>query len=261
MAVGINELRRFVEGLVSHVFERFESRMRTLGLTQIIDVAMLDDDDLNGAFSEDAECLQISKMLRDKAKGYQHGWTVLMSVQHAQPAPVPVSAARSDAPVDPPPVPQRARRTSAKSLNTSVNAHTLSVAFGFVRKLHLKAKAKSVAATKELRMNSALEKVHAVFSTYASESPRFVGLRNPAKGVLEMQMEAYRMGSRSHVVVAQRAREATSFFLDMAALGLNPANVTPFQVATWVRGRILDGQKTAAKRAGSTLHLVNFATD
>ena len=51
------------------VFERFVSRMRTLGLSQIIDVAMLDYEGLTGIFSEDAECLQMSPKLRNEAKG------------------------------------------------------------------------------------------------------------------------------------------------------------------------------------------------
>ena len=76
-----------------------------------------------------------------------------------------------------------------------------------------------------------------------------------------MQRQTYRICSRSPVVVAQRANAAQNFFLDMASRNLCVATLTPFEVATWVRSRILAGAKTNGRTAASTLHLVQVATD
>jgi len=100
-------------------------------------------------------------------------------------------------------------------------------------------------------MDAALRKVHSVFVKHASASPRFISL----------QLQSYRMGSRSARVVAQRARSAEAFFLDCRVLRIDMASATPFQVALWVRSRCVDGCKSAATMAAATLRTVEFATD
>ena len=100
-----------------------------------------------------------------------------------------------------------------------------------------------------------------MFARFAYHSPRFAALDTPAAGMMDMQRQTYRIGCRSPTVVSQRANAAENFFMDIQALGFCPATITPFEVATWVRGRILSGLKTAGKAAASTLNLVQVATD
>ena len=76
-----------------------------------------------------------------------------------------------------------------------------------------------------------------------------------------MHLEAYRRGSRSHVVVSQRTRLTESFFLDISSYRWVVNKLTPFQVATWTRGRMTGGLKTASSSCLQTLRLVHAATD
>ena len=79
--------------------------------------------------------------------------------------------------------------------------------------------------------------------------------------MLCIQRQAYRMGSRSARVVAQRARAAESFFLDVKVCRWEVGALSPFQVATWVRSRCVGGAKSALARASSTLRVIKWATD
>ena len=80
------------------------------------------------------------------------------------------------------------------------------------------------------RMELALDEVHTVFIKHASASPRFLALQQPSPVMLDMQRQSYRMGSRSAVVVAERARAANHFFLDIAAFKWRPEAMTPFRL-------------------------------
>ena len=79
--------------------------------------------------------------------------------------------------------------------------------------------------------------------------------------MLEMQLQVYRAGSRSAVVVARRASACDNFFLDIASHGWRASCVSPFQVATWVRSRVASGHKSSGQTAAATLRMVRAATD
>ena len=262
MAVDIESLRRHVEAPLLLSFERLVSRMRTCGLPQVIDLALLDDDDLRSVVEDEPSLFKIGSELLKIADGYRHGWAKLVNMPDVRPSSQAVgptadatsSTAMASSSRSTPP-------SSMQRLQASFRTHTMRVAFGLVRKQILKKKGVSMADLKKDKMEHALDKVHAVFVKHAGSSPRFMALRDPSEAMLDMQRQSYRMGSRSAAVVAGRARAANHFFLDIATFRWRPETMTPFQTATWVRSRVRDGQKTAAVRAGSALHLVQYATD
>jgi len=224
---------------------------------QAIDLACLDDEDIESLVG--ADDLEFTCRLRDNAKDFEKGWATL-SVLTPSPA-LPVTAAaivpKSSA------YPQRMpSKTSASSLKASMKSFTVRVALG--RKVAKPASAlkhSSIACKAKADMDGALKKVHMVFVTHASTSPRFMALDQDVAHVYDMQLQSYRMGSRSARVVAQRARSAETFFLDCKVLRIDIASATPFQVALWVRSRCVDGCKSAATMAAATLRTVEFATD
>ena len=103
-------------------------------------------------------------------------------------------------------------------------------------------------------------KVHEVFLTYAAGTQRFRAIAAGDALMVDMQLDVYRMGSRSHAVVASKAAYARSFFLDLKVCRWNLEELDAFRVAAWVRGRVSGGLKNAARVAKQTLLLVAAAT-
>jgi len=160
------------------------------------------------------------------------------------------------------PVPGHTLSSTSRSLLSASASFTRRVIMGKrVVKPAAVLKPNSVASKASSDMINALSKVHSVFSRFATSSPRFRSLRLDSAPVLDMQLQSYRMGSRSARVVAQRARASDAFFMDCAALQFDVRHLSPFQVATWVRSRSADGTKSAAPRAACTLRCVQNATD
>ena len=110
-------------------------------------------------------------------------------------------------------------------------------------------------------MNIAVRKVHVVFNEYATSSPRFLAIAAGAALMHELQLDVYRMGARSATVVGNKARLARSFFMDLETYQWRADCITPFQIATWVHGRIAGGTKTAGIYAAATLRLVQAASE
>jgi hypothetical protein len=75
-----------------------------------------------------------------------------------------------------------------------------------------------------------------------------------------LQKYVYRMGSRSHVVVARRAKQAENFFEDTRAYKWDLCEIDPFALAAWARGRIVGGPKTARASVRQVLNLIQAAT-
>ena len=63
MAVDIESLRRYVEPSLAPTFERFVSRMRACGLPQVIDLALLDDDDMKSVGEDEPTLLRVGNEL------------------------------------------------------------------------------------------------------------------------------------------------------------------------------------------------------
>jgi len=226
-------------------------------ICQVIDLACLDDEDIEVIVVPSD--VAFSVRLRDSAKEFEKGWATL-SVLTACPtpsAPAVVSEPKASATRHKLP-----SKTSVVSLKSSMKSFTMRVALGRkVAKPASSLKHTSLACKSKSDMEAALKKVHVVFLKYAEASPRFMTLEHDVDHVHDMQLQSYRMGSRSARVVAQRARSAEAFFLDCKVLCIDLAKATPFQVALWVRSRCVDGCKSAAAMAASTLRTVEFATD
>ena len=172
MAVEIGSLRRHVPELVFPVFERFVSRMQACGLLQVIDLALLDDDDLRSVVSNDDEMFAVAVDLRKVADGYRHGWASLVTMD------MPSSSSRTMVPPTPiasvsPPVELRKRvaPTSVKRVMASTSSFTLRVAFGVPARKHVLKKTASLVDIKRQRMEVALDRVHAVFTRFAMLPP------------------------------------------------------------------------------------------
>ena len=111
----------------------------------------------------------------------------------------------------PPPAKMQKVTTAALALDRATTAFTRSVILGYASRMLLSKKdSKSTSDVKVNEMKKALTKVHAVFKKFALHSPRFRQL-DESETMLDMQMQAYMMGSRSSRVVAQRARASESF--------------------------------------------------
>ena len=110
-------------------------------------------------------------------------------------------------------------------------------------------------------MEVAKQLIHKVFVKYASDSPRFTELTDATPLELSLQMDVYRLGSRAHRVVRRRASMAEGFFEDLCGLGWCYSQLKPFQVAAWVRGRVIGGPKSAASDVAQILRLIGAAAD
>ena len=192
---------------------------------QVIDLACLDDEDIESLVGPND--VEFTVRLRDNAKNFEKGWATL-SVLAPSPAP-PVAAVAAE-PKFPAYLHKLQSKTSASSLKASMKSFTVRVALG--RKVAKPAgalKHNSLACKSKSDMDAALRKVHSVFVKHASTSPRFMTLDQDVAHVYDMQLQPYRMGSRSARVVAQRARSAEAFFLDCRVLRIDMASATPFQ--------------------------------
>ena len=239
----------------TEMFFAIAEKFIALGLTEAIDVACVDDDDIDSWFSENRPFI---RRIRDHALGLRNGWASLVNMG-PKTQPMHVTALRSAAP--PSLVPGRTP-SSSKALLAASASFTRRVIMGKrVIRPAAPFKQGSVASKASSDMVKALAKVHSVFSRFATGSPRFRSLRLDSAPVLDMQLQSYRMGSRSARVVAQRARASEAFFLDCASLQFDIELLSPFQVATWVRSRSAEGTKSAAARAACTLRCVQNATD
>ena len=53
-----------------------------------------------------------------------------------------------------------------------------------------------------------------------------------------MQLDVYKLGSKSYRVIATRTKMSADFFDDLKALKWSLCDLTPFMIAAWVRGRV-----------------------
>jgi hypothetical protein len=119
----------------------------------------------------------------------------------------------------------------------------------------------SLSSIEKGRMITAKAEVHKVFVKYAQTTPRFTRLQHAGDLGLDLQLDTYRLKSRSSKVVARRARMAENFFLDLQALGWDILGIDEFMIGSWARGRVQGGGASAASYAREVLLLVSAATD
>ena len=99
------------------------------------------------------------------------------------------------------------------------------------------ARSESLVEVEGIAMSKALNMIHDIFVNFASESPRFLLLNNATQQEKNLQLDAYRMGSKSAKAVARRCPQIESFFLILFLFGAAP----------WLRG----GSATASDEAAA----------
>ena len=239
MAFLVTDLRSLASKEELLDFDSMAATLVGLSLPQAIDLACLDDEDIAFVFP-DPEVAHVAKMFKGCAAEFKAGWASLSAMDVKTKAPVTTEM---------PPVPivpefhsvRQVQKSSIKDLRAASKSFAAWVALGVKLRASIrKAGPKSSVEKAKSDMEAALRKVHAVFVDHAQDSPRFLELRQGPEIMKDMQLQSYRMGSRSARVVAQRARTAEMFFLDFRVFGWQVASATPFQVATWVRSRAAD---------------------
>ena len=76
-----------------------------------------------------------------------------------------------------------------------------------------------------------------------------------------MQLDIYKMKSRSAIVIKRRGAQLEAFFLEIQSFGWQCGSLVPFQTATWVRSRCRDAPPAAVVLAKSLLNLVQASTE
>jgi hypothetical protein len=230
--------------------------LRSQGIDTIMAFCFISVQDIDAAFADPVRSVLINML--DKCKGLSAGAAKAV-VREAFVSPrvhaeLPATSSSS-----------RACPTSRSSVTalSSFTSFTRRVAFGESRKRRPAPEPRHVCAEDRERdlMVSAKQIVHEVFVECASGSPRFTSLQGTSSIVWDMQLDVYRLGSRSHKVVRRRASMARGFFIDVATYKWDLGRLTPFEVAAWVRGRVSGGTPSAVAAARQVLRLVEAATD
>ena len=259
MAFSLAGLRGAFPQEKQDVFNEVVTVCECWGLVEVIDVALMDDEDIKSITANKHNLILQLEAMREIARTYKDGWSALQLIP---PAPTPLATS----------VPSPSAAPGVKPCASSSRSSLGMALSSFTRRSVLDAKQrpsqssaecanKSLKIIREVSMDSGVEKVHKVFVLYASTSPRFVDIASGPKDMVSMQLQVSRHGSRSAKVVAQRARAAELFFLDISSFGWCVSTLSPFEVATWVRNCVSSGRKTAGACAASTLKLINFGTE
>ena len=228
--------------------------LKAQGLSDAIDIGMLDDDDVNEMFGEIGLC-ELANTARARAMELKGGWASLQQRKLevvATPPPALPADIRPDAPC------------SKKVAKITAACSTFAARFLGNPKAPKRPRTcgvVSLASLEATRMEHAKTKVHDVFLRHAVGTPRFIALNGASDLMWDMQKDTYRLKSRSARVVARRANMFESFFLDLGALKWSITGLDQFMVAAWVRGRVQGGCKSASSSAKQVLLLVQAATD
>ena len=110
-------------------------------------------------------------------------------------------------------------------------------------------------------IGKAVARTHEVFVMYASMPPRFKYLADGGDLIISMQMDVYKMSSKSPRVISTKTGMAKAFFRDLEVAKWSLMDLNAFKIATWARGRVSGGTKSAARTARCTLMLVEAATE
>ena len=222
------------------------------GLVDTIDLAMFDEDDLHGLNGNGVE-IDYLVIVWHRAGAFKNGWASLEIMQMDRSA---RSSAPSVAPTINPP------RKAVGALSTLASfAKRVALSSRIVKKKILKPNAMTMEGIEAARMEEAKERINKVLLKYAMHTPRMQMLAEDTPLMWSLQNDTYRLRSRSAKVVSRRAAMLEGSFKDVEAYAWNIMEVTPFQVAAWVRGRVLGGPKCSASSAREILVLVSSSTD
>ena len=267
MASSIRDLVGHIPGFEMETKELVISKIGDAGITQAIRLAMIDLTDLEEVFEGSVDATRLAIEAWSVAKTQVEGWTKIPSVRQAQAAYQGGKRHQSDNGLDrgwvhPQIAVPKSTSQSAKRCSLAVSSFARRTLLGRTSKRHPKVSMArgSLEEIEHDKMKEAVERTHEVFAREAAETPRFQFLLSSPQLVTQMQMDVYRMGSKSYKVVARNATLAEAFFADMKVCKWKVTELNAFMVAAWVRGRVSGGQKTAARVAKQTLQLVSAAT-
>jgi len=226
---------------VEHVLEALLCQ----GLTQAIELSMLEDADITGLFSDAVLCTFIFKA-RDDAAKYKDGWSTfaaMVSSCSSSSSPTATTPGKPSCVFTPvAEVTRKTRKICTKSVMSSCSRFTSRNLLGKRGKQASPDVAKmSLSAIEKERVVKAKAEVHKVFVKFAQTTPRFVRLQHAGALGLDLQMDTYRLKSKSSKVVARRARMAENFFLDLQALEWDILCIDEFMIGSWARGRVQGG--------------------
>ena len=181
-------------------------------ITLVSDMAYVDDGDIDEAFKPYLR--QSVGLIRDECRKGAAGWAKLTAMrasakpQYATSTPLPAVSFPT------------ATKPAAKAAMSAFCSFTRKVAFGSrsaprVRPLG----SDSLEGRECLLMDEAKSVVAAVFVEHAQRTPRFIKLAGAPSLMWNMQLDIYRMGSRSHKVVRRKATMVSGFFADLNAYG------------------------------------------
>ena len=171
--------------------------------------------------------------------------------------PVPSAASSGSVPI----VPPSSKVPSVTSAKRCFLSFTRRSALGKIPVRHKRQGTKSLADVESESILRSVTRTHDIFRREAGDTPRMRAI--PSDNVLlnKMQLDVYKLGSRSYKVIGTRPKMAADFFDDLKALKWSLCDLTPFMIAAWVRGRVGGCSKSASRRARTTLTLVSAATD
>jgi hypothetical protein len=257
----IDGLRQWIPcGVIEAVAEKFLVN----GLLQVIDLAMLDGADLHELFPDDDVVLSAVTRARDDATRYKHGWCTLGAnlVSRSSSSSSPATTVHAEAASRVGGKSKQVIKTCTKKVMAACSSFAARTLFGKVTSSKPpEVAAMSLALIEKNRMAKAKADVHKVFVKHASGTPRFLKLREAGDLGLNLQMDTYRLKSRSSKVVSRRAKMAENFSLDLLVLEWDILALDEFQIASWARGRVQGGGGSAASHTREVLLLVQACTD
>ena len=235
------------------------------GIEQIIDISLLTDGTVSELTRGNPEAATLLASLRSRAAEFKDGWALgaISKARRLVAAPSSLPAINQHTPLSTPSSPSSLTSSSIRTLSVGMRAFTRSACLGsgIKRARPPISTSPTLQGLKGSEMKKAVNFLHSVFLEFAGGSPRMKAVAEGPEAMREMQLEVYRMGSKSHRVVAQRGRAARIFFLDVLSYKWTLGRLTPFQVATWVQSMVSGSLKSAGARAAATLRCVQFATE
>ena len=208
------------------------SVLSSLGVKQVIDIAMIGEEDFHEISMSDSVIASF-RVVWQRARQYKDGWASLAAKRTAQAASDSqvFSSSRSNdhqSKHEHTPMSLRAcqKKRVKQTVHRSLASFTKRCILGHGRarvrclsSARVRMKIDSLQSKGLAEMQKAFERVRDVFCVFASASPRFTLLGTAVQNEAEsMQAEVYRRNSVSPKVVARRARMVESFFFDMASL-------------------------------------------
>ena len=190
-------------------------RLKVLGIVEVIDASLLDDADIRSVAEGNDTLHRALVFIREASSTYKYGWARGKALDLR---PLPKEPELKQRPAT---MGVKHTKKSSANVKTAFASFTRRNALGKSPSHSKKAQSmsQSIQDKKTNDMRKAMLRVHSIFLKFAHVSPRLLTVRNGHVDMKEMQLQVYRSGSKSPVVVAQRARATESFFLVIGTYG------------------------------------------